>query len=74
MTPPPDPFDHNGECRFCDEPAGHAADCSWLLRLQEQVTELIAKLQYLVDWADATGVLPEHVFTFPDGDTWEAKR
>jgi hypothetical protein len=27
------PFDHNGECTFCDELAGHRADCSWLLDL-----------------------------------------
>lgn len=25
-----DPFDHNGECRFCDEPGAHADDCAWV--------------------------------------------
>jgi hypothetical protein len=28
-----DPFDHNGECRYCDELGYHRADCSWLLQL-----------------------------------------
>jgi hypothetical protein len=32
-----DPFDHNAECRFCDEQAGHRADCPWLLALQQCV-------------------------------------
>jgi Skp family chaperone for outer membrane proteins len=33
-----DPFDHNGECRFCDELGMHRADCPWLLdRVQELV-------------------------------------
>jgi hypothetical protein len=35
---------------------------------------LAAKIDYLVNWADQQGLLPEHVFTFPDGDSWEAKR
>lgn len=27
------PFDHNAECRYCDEQAAHRADCPWLLEL-----------------------------------------
>src|SRR5262245_47487939 len=35
---PDNPFDHNAECRFCDEQAGHAGDCPWLeARLKELV-------------------------------------
>ena len=29
-TLPADPFDHNAECRFCDEQGEHADDCVWL--------------------------------------------
>jgi len=25
------PFDHNAECRYCDEQAMHRADCTWLV-------------------------------------------
>jgi hypothetical protein len=25
------PFDHNGECRYCDELGMHRADCAWLV-------------------------------------------
>lgn len=32
-----DPFDHNAECTFCDEQGAHAADCSWLLALIDEV-------------------------------------
>jgi len=35
-----DPFDHNAECRFCDEQGAHRADCEWLLRLQADVVRL----------------------------------
>ena len=109
---PDNPFDANAECRFCDEQAGHAADCPWLegivaerqayrrnqpmhgpeecpeaaLReelvkanekveaFRESATDFASKLQFVIDWADAKGLLAEHVFTFPDGDSWEAKR
>jgi NAD(P)-dependent dehydrogenase (short-subunit alcohol dehydrogenase family) len=120
------PWDHNAECRYCDEQAAHAADCSWLVKLEaqlpateeelrkanatilaqagnigglrrevdeqrldaerervarrvvdealrqaiEQASDLTAKLQFLVNWADARESLAEHSFTFPDGDTW----
>jgi hypothetical protein len=30
------PFDHNVECTYCDEQAGHRADCPWLLALLQQ--------------------------------------
>jgi hypothetical protein len=42
--------------------------------IQAHAHDCAAKIQYLVDWADGRGLLEEHVFTFPDGDTWEAKR
>jgi hypothetical protein len=35
------PFDHNGECRYCDELGMHRADCSWLLQLQADYTEAV---------------------------------
>jgi hypothetical protein len=31
-----------------------------------------ARLQHLIDYLDRQGHLPEHSFTFPDGDTWHA--
>jgi hypothetical protein len=31
------PFDHNAECRFCDEQGMHAIDCPWLLGLIAKV-------------------------------------
>lgn len=37
-------------------------------------TDHAAKLQWLINWLDARGDLAEHVFTFPDGDTWEVTR
>lgn len=67
------PFDHNAECLYCDEQASHAADCPWLLQLVAYTHELVGKIHFLVDWADGRGLLEEHVFTFPDGDTWEAR-
>lgn len=30
------PFDHNVECRYCDEQAAHRADCPWLVALVEE--------------------------------------
>lgn len=39
----------------------------------EAVTDLAAKLQLLVNWVDSQGLLPEHEFTFPDGETWEVQ-
>lgn len=161
-----DPWDHNGECRYCDEQGMHRADCTWLvemlkkldhfqtlsvikdeqlfeahgrlnlmatrveeleaaldpvqraeqaqnrwLELRQRIEaleqekgalellvkeliasaksqqlvdeaarefervghELAAKIQFLVDWADQNHLLEEHLFTFPDGDTWTAK-
>jgi hypothetical protein len=41
------PFDHNGECTFCDEPGMHRADCPWLLQLLAEVEDLRAKVEYL---------------------------
>jgi hypothetical protein len=37
------------------------------------VRELTGKIQFLVDWADQQGLLPEHTFTFPDGDLYKAQ-
>ena len=67
------PLDHNAECKYCDEQAYHRIDCPWLLELIAQAEDLAAKLQLLVNTMDERGDLPEHVFTFPDGDTWEAQ-
>lgn len=36
------PFDHNAECRFCDEQAMHRADCPWLVDLVENYQLLLA--------------------------------
>jgi hypothetical protein len=62
-----DPFDHNGECRFCDELGYHRADCSWLLQLMREhamwsagseelakrIDELEAENKKLREWRDA---------------------
>lgn len=40
----------------------------------EYIRDLIGKLDLLVNWIDQQGLLPEHVFTFPDGDVWHAAR
>lgn len=40
----------------------------------DAIGDLTAKLQWLVNWLDHKGHLPEHLFTFPDGDVWEATR
>jgi hypothetical protein len=40
--------------------------------IEQLVMDLSAKVQFLVNFADKNGLLPEHVFTFPDGDIWEA--
>jgi uncharacterized coiled-coil protein SlyX len=42
------PWDHNGECRFCDEPAMHRADCSWLLKLEAKAATADEALAGLV--------------------------
>lgn len=40
--------------------------------LQGELHALRRKVQYLIDWANKWGHLPEHYFTFADGDTWWA--
>lgn len=59
------------------EPLYDAA-MAWRDKRAEEISldlkDLIAKLQFMVDWADANGYLPDHSFTFPDGETWEARR
>lgn len=39
------PFDHNSECRFCDELGGHTAGCPWLLERLEELRQLRDRLQ-----------------------------
>jgi len=39
------PFDHNAECRFCDEQAAHAADCPWLLQLIHEHTLFAVEIE-----------------------------
>lgn len=73
---------HAPECPFYQWNEAHVARMrEELVKANEKVEacraaaqDAAAKLQTLVDWADARGLLPEHVFTFPDGDTWEAQR
>lgn len=36
----------------------------------EELVDLATKLQYLVDFLDSRGMLPDRCFTFPDGYTW----
>ena len=39
------PWDHNGECTFCDELGMHRADCPWLLALiaeRDRLREIVA--------------------------------
>jgi hypothetical protein len=38
MTAPlaDNPFDHNLECRYCDEQAAHRIDCPWFLQLVQE--------------------------------------
>lgn len=40
---------------------------------EARISELEAKLQFLVDYLDKSGLLEEHSFTFPDGDTWASE-
>lgn len=40
--------------------------------MKAEVHDLAGRVQCLVNWADREGLLEEHVFTFPDGDTWHA--
>jgi hypothetical protein len=52
------PFDHNGECRYCDELGMHRADCAWLveqLNVQAFIAQLprysmAAEIKQPVDW------------------------
>ncbi len=37
-----------------------------------QIEDLAGKLHCLIDWVDQQGLLPDHVFTFQDGDIWES--
>lgn len=41
-------------------------------RNSEELDDVAAKLQYLVDWCAAKGLLEDMYFTFPDGDTWHS--
>jgi hypothetical protein len=48
-----DPFDHNGECRYCDELGMHRADCSWLLQLMQEHAVFAAGAEELAARIDA---------------------
>ena len=37
-----------------------------------EIEALAGKITFLVSFMDKLGLLEDHVFTFPDGDTWEA--
>ena len=37
------------------------------------IEELTGKIQFLVEWIDAKGLLEDHQFEFPDGDVWKSK-
>lgn len=39
---------------------------------EDVIGDLMHKIEFLVRWVDEQGLLPEHVFTFLDGDVWEA--
>lgn len=42
---------------------------------QTQLQDLVAKLQFLVDYMYSEGMLEaDGCFTFPDGDTWQASQ
>lgn len=41
--------------------------------LKRVVAELTSKIQLLVEWLDDQHLLPDHAFTFPDGDVWKAQ-
>lgn len=54
-----------------------AASAVWeslLEQCKEEVQDLAAKVQFLVNWMDSHGHLEDGTFTFPDGDTREAQR
>jgi hypothetical protein len=34
--------------------------------------DMTFKVSYIIDWLDAAGYLPDHSFTWPDGETWTA--
>lgn len=45
----------------------------WIQESAEvHVTELVARVQFLVDYMDTRELLSEGCFTFPDGETWWA--
>lgn len=47
-----------------------------IARLEQEYNEVgieaSYKIRYMVDYLDQQGLLEEHCFTFPDGDTWWA--
>jgi chromosome segregation ATPase len=53
------PFDHNGECRHCDEPGMHRADCPWLVaRLDDAENyHLLIALMGATDYQSAVRAL-----------------
>ena len=59
---------HGGDVRDPADP--DTCYCGTYVRAKADVSELVAKVQYLVDFMDRKSQLEEHCFTFPDGDTW----
>lgn len=58
----------------CFEP-GCACCTQWRVLDDVHLEQLVAeraRVQYLVDWAGAKGLLEDGVFTFPDGESVEA--
>ena len=42
--------------------------------LRPAYIDVVGKVQYLVNWMKEQGLLEDGVFTFPDGETWEADK
>ena len=57
----------------CDHLLGWQSACRELLELRNQVAELVAAAQFMVDHMYAEGMLPHGTFTLPNGETWEAR-
>lgn len=53
-------------------PSGPELKYEWSEYSFELAQPSVDKLQFLVDWCDRQGHLPNHAFTFPDGETVNA--
>jgi hypothetical protein len=49
------PWDHNAECRYCDEQGMHRADCEWLIDVLEQAEnyQLLLAIMGVTDYKAA---------------------